>query len=132
MQVSKSKLRQRLWRTYQALGRSLRAMTAEQAMTPGSFYLLRRHCGKPNCRCARGQLHPVWVLSRSEAGRRTLYSIAPAERARVRQLARTWQRTHRARARFCKQTAALLALADKLAQAQTVRWPEPAAQTRSR
>ena len=130
MQVSK--LRQRLWRRYQALGRSLRAMSAEQPMTPGSFYVLRRRCGKPACRCARGQLHPVWVLSRSEAGRRKLYSIGPAQRARVRQLARAWRRAHRARAQFCQQTAALLALADELAQTQTVCWPAPAAQSRSR
>lgn len=132
MQVSQSKLRQRLWRTYQALGRSLRTMTPEQAMTPGSFYVLRRRCGKPSCRCAQGQLHPVWVLSRSEAGRRKLYTIGPTERARVRQLARAWQRTHRARAQFGKQAAALLALADELAQARTVRWPEAAAQSHSR
>ncbi len=132
MQVSKSKLRQRLWRTYHALGRSLRTMSAEQAMTPGSFYVLRRRCGKPTCRCARGQLHPVWVLSRREAGRRKLYSVAPTERARVRQLARTWRRAHRARTQFGKQSAALLALADELAQTQPVRWPEPAAQSHSR
>ena len=126
MQVSTSKLRQRLWRTYRALGASLRAMTPEQAMTPGSFYVLRRRCGKLTCRCARGQLHPVWVLSRSEAGRRKLYTVSATERARVRQLARTWRRTHHARAQFSKQAAVLLALANELAKAQTVRWPAPA------
>ena len=31
---------------------------------------------------------------------------------------------HRARAQFGKQTAALLALADQLAQTQTVDWPK--------
>jgi len=132
MQASKSQLRQRLWRTYQALGRSLRTMSSEQTMTPGSFYVLRRRCGKPTCRCARGQLHPVWVLSRREAGQRKLYSVAPTKRAHVRQLARTWRRVHRARAQFGKQSAALLALADELAQAQTVRWPELAARSCSR
>ena len=39
-----------------------------QPMVPGSLYLLRRKCGKPNCRCATGELHTRWVLTRSEQG----------------------------------------------------------------
>jgi cell division septum initiation protein DivIVA len=98
-------------------------MTPDQPMTPGSFYLMRRKCGKAACHCARGHLHPAWVLTRSEAGRHKLYSVPADQRARVRQLAAAWRRYQRARARFGKQTAALLALADQLAQAQTVAWP---------
>jgi hypothetical protein len=98
-------------------------MIPDQPMTPGSFYLMRRKCGKATCRCARGQLHPIWVLTRSEAGRHKLYSVPTDQRAQVRQLALAWRRYQRARARFGKQTAALLALADQLAQTQTVDWP---------
>ena len=79
-------LRQRLWRQYRALGRRLRAMTSQGPLTPGSFYLLRRKCGKASCRCTRGQLHAVWVLTRSEAGQHKLYTVPPDQRAQVRQL----------------------------------------------
>jgi hypothetical protein len=123
MSQKSARLRQRLWRHYRALGRSLRAMTADQSMVPGSFYLMRRKCGKAGCRCARGELHPVWVLTRSEAGRHKLYSVPAPERARLRRLTAAWRRSQRARARFVQESAALLALADELAQHQIVRWP---------
>ena len=124
MKAKTSRLRQQIWCAYQALGRTLRAPIPDQPMTPGSFYLMRRKCGKAACRCARGQLHPTWVLTRSEAGRPKLYSVPADQRAQVRQRALTWRRYQRARAQFGKQTATLLALADQLAQTQTVGWPK--------
>ena len=104
MSLKTSRLRQQLWRDYRALGRLLRTLSAPELLTPGSFYLMRRKCGKPNCRCARGQLHPAWVLTRSEAGRHKLYSVPVSERARLRQLAAAYRRWQRARASFVKQT----------------------------
>ena len=85
-------LRQRLGRQYRALGRLLRAMTSQGPLTAGWFYLLRRKCGKSCCRCARGQVHWVWVLTRSESGKPKLYAVPPEQRARVRQWARAWRR----------------------------------------
>ena len=127
MKPKPSALRQKLWRDYRALGRLLGTMTSQGPLTPGSFYLMRRKCGKASCRCAQGQLHPAWVLTRSEAGRHKLYSVPVDQRAQLRQWAAAWRRYQRARARFGKQTAALLALADQLAQTQTVPWPKPKA-----
>jgi len=123
MSAELSALRQRLWRQYRAVGRLLRTMTSQGPLTPGSFYLLRRKCGKPACRCARGQLHAVWVLTRSEAGRHKLYTVPADQRARVRQLATAWRRYQRARAQLLKQTTALLAWADQIAERQRVAWP---------
>jgi len=116
-------LRQRLWRQYGLLSRLLRTMTSQGPLTPGSFYLLRRKCGHPSCRCARGQLHAVWVLTRSESGQHKLYTVPPDQRARVRQLAAAWRRYQRARARLLRQMTALVAAADQLAQRQRVKWP---------
>jgi len=118
-------LRQKLWRDFRAWGRLLRAMTSQGPLTPGSFYLMRRKCGKASCRCARGQLHPAWVLTRTESGRHKLYAVPADQRARVRQLAAAWRRYQRARARLVKQAALLLKLADQLAQSQRVDWPAP-------
>jgi hypothetical protein len=120
-----SALRQRLWRLHAALGRLLRTMTSQGPLTPGSFYLLRRKCGKPACRCARGQLHAVWVLTRSEKGKHKLYPVPAAQRAEVRQRAAAWRRYQRARARFVQQLSTLLALADQIAQSQRIDWPPP-------
>jgi len=120
-----SALRQRLWRLHAALGRLLRTMTSQGPLTPGSFSLLRHKCGKPSCRCARGQLHAVWVLTRSENGKHKLYTVPPAQRAEVRQRAGAWRRYQRSRARWVQQLSTLLALADQIAQSQRIDWPEP-------
>lgn len=123
MPAELSALRQRLWRQYRALAALLRTMTSQGQITPGSFYLLRRQCGKPSCRCARGHLHATWVLTRSEAGLHKLYSVPPQQRGLVRQRAANWRRYQRARARLLQQIAALVALADQIAEAQQVDWP---------
>src|SRR5512137_1549502 len=125
MPENTSALRQRLWRLHASLGRLLRTMTSRGPLTPGSFYLLRRKCGKPSCRCARGQLHAVWVLTRSENGKHKLYTVSPAQRAEVRRRAAAWRRYQRARARFVQQLSTLLALADQIAQSQRIDWPPP-------
>jgi hypothetical protein len=93
-------------------------------MVQGSFYLLRRKCGKPNCRCAQGQLHASWVLSRSEAGKDRLYSVPQSERLRVRLWAAEYRRYQRARALFVKRQAEVLALADQIAEKRLVSWPQ--------
>lgn len=125
MNVAASALRRQLWRQFRASGRLLRLMTAQAELLPGSFYLLRRKCGKPSCRCAQGQLHATWVLTRSEAGKHRLYPVPPADRARVRQLAAAWKRAQKARAKLFKLNAQLLALADEIVQKQQVDWPPP-------
>ena len=116
-------LRQQLWRHYRSLEALLRAMTSQGPLTPGSFYLLKRKCGKPSCRCARGQLHTVWVLTRSESGKHKLYTVPPEQRAEVRKRAAAWRRYQRARARLLQQVSALVALADQIAEIQKVDWP---------
>ena len=125
MPAELSALRQRLWRQYGALTRLLRTMTSQGPLIPGSFYLLKRKCGKASCRCARGQLHATWVLTRSESGQHKLYRVPPDQRARVRQLAAAWRRYQRARARLLHQITALLALADQIAESQRIDWPPP-------
>jgi hypothetical protein len=118
-----SRRRQQLWLAYAALGRTLRILQRPQPMVPGSLYLLRRKCGKPNCRCARGELHAAWVLTRSESGRSRLYSVARDQRGRLRPLTQEYRRWQLARARLVKESAALLVLIDQLAEGRLQPWP---------
>lgn len=123
MSAQVSLLRQKLWRAYRALAHTLRILQRDAPMVQGSLYLLRRKCGKPNCRCAHGQLHAAWVLTRSEAGRSRLYAVRPDQRGRLRPLAGEYRRWQLARARLVKQTAALWALIDQLAEGRLQSWP---------
>ena len=123
MNADLPKLRQELWRAYAAQATTLRRLQRTQPMVRGSFYLLRRKCGKPNCRCARGQLHPVYVLTRSEAGKDRLYPVPKAQRAEVRKWAAEYRRYQRARAVLVKRHLRLLALVDQIAEQRLFTWP---------
>lgn len=125
MSDSVSRLRQELWRLYRALARTLRALQRDAPMVQGSLYLLRRKCGNPSCRCARGELHPAWVLTRSEAGKHRLYTVPADQRGRLRPLTREYRRWQRTRALLVKQFARLLALIDQLADHRLQCWPPP-------
>ena len=120
-----SRRRQQLWLAYAALGRTLRTLQRQQPLVPGSLYLLRRKCGKPNCRCAQGQLHASWVLTRSESGQSRLYSVPQDQRGGLRPLTQEYRRWQLARARLVKQSAAILALIDAWAEGRLQPWPPP-------
>jgi len=118
------KLRQQLWRAYASLANTLRHLQRSEPMVQGSFYLLRRKCGKPNCRCATGALHASYVLTRSEAGKDRLYPVPKDQRAQVRQWAAEYRRYQRARALLAKRHLQLLSLVDQMAQQRLLTWPQ--------
>ena len=93
-------------------------------MVQGSFYLLRRKCGKPNCRCATGQRHATYVLTRSEQGKDRLYTVPKEQRAQVRKWAAQYRRYQRARAVLARRHAQLLALVDQMAEQRLLVWPQ--------
>lgn len=125
MSADFSKLRQQLWRAYAAVAQTLRRLQRSEPMVQGSFYLLRRRCGKPNCRCTRGQLHCTHVLTRSEAGKDRLYGVPSEQRAQVRAWAAEYRRYQRARAVLVKRHLHLLALVDQMAEQRLLTWPQP-------
>ena len=116
-------LRQQLWRAYAALAHTLRRLQRSDPMVQGSFYLLRRKCGKPNCRCATGQLHAAYVLTRSEQGKDRLYMVPKEQRAQVRKWAAEYRRYQRARAVLARWHVGLLALVDQMAEQRLLVWP---------
>lgn len=118
-----SKLRQQISRSFSALGRLLSEFTRSGLMVPGCLYRLRRKCGKPTCRCAQGQLHETWALTRSEQGKPRLYSVPVEERSALRDRTLEYRRYQRARAKWVKQSTALLAQIDQLAEKRIVSWP---------
>lgn len=117
-------LRQQLWRAYAALAHTLRRLQRSNPMVQGSFYLLRRKCGKPNCRCATGELHATYVLTRSEQGKDRLYTVPKEQRAHVRKWAAEYRRYQRARAVLARRQARLLALVDLMAEQRLLVWPQ--------
>ena len=117
-------LQPQLWRAHLAAGRTVRLLQRLQPMTQGSFFLQKRRCGKPGCRCARGELHQAWVITRRQDGTARTFMVPTELRARLRQLTWEYRRYQRARALLAKRHAQILALADRLAEGRMVRWPQ--------
>ena len=42
---------------------NLRSLQIPEDGLPGSLSLCHRRCGKPTCHCAKGEGHPVWMLT---------------------------------------------------------------------
>lgn len=68
-------------RELQIRGRLARRLSAFREMLPGSFIERRRKCGKPSCRCAKGEeLHLQFQLSVLWKGKAYAFHV-PAEMA---------------------------------------------------
>ena len=119
-----SKLRQQLWRAYASLRPTLQRLQRSEPMVQGSFYHQQRRCGKANCRCAQGQLHSAWVITRSQAGQSHTYMVPVEERARLRQLTEEYRRYQRSRAVLIKRHLKLLEWVDQMAEKRLMNWPE--------
>ncbi len=50
----------------------------------GSLIMLRRKCGKPNCRCAKGAPHETPALSYSVQGTTRILTLRPQDLREVR------------------------------------------------
>ena len=62
------------------------------AMIAGSLYQMKRKCGKPGCKCARGEPHASWYLSRAEQQRTKLTYIGKLVPDRLAKPIRRYQR----------------------------------------
>ena len=62
---------------------------------PGSLHAEWKTCGRPTCRCARGELHgPYWSHRWREGGRQRRRYVRPAELEQVRAGLAEWRRLH--------------------------------------
>jgi len=98
-------------------------LQAKSPVLAASLVTIRRACGNPNCRCARGQLHAAWVITRKSGKKGWTYMVPVEERGRLRQLTQEYRQYVRGRAVLSKRHAQILALVDQLAEQRTEVWP---------
>ena len=118
MNKSPSSLRAQLVQVQQQLPGLLEECFGREPLLPGSLYTLRRKCGKPNCRCTRGELHESTVLSYRGEGRPRNISPPPEQIDALRKMTEDYRRTRQARAELVRWHQRLLALVDELAAAR--------------
>ncbi len=87
-----SKLRQKIRQLDNRRRELLERVLRPGAMVVGSLYQMRRKCGKPGCKCARGQLHASWYLSRAQQGHTKLIYIGKIVPDRLGTRVRRYQR----------------------------------------
>ena len=80
----------------------------------GSVYELKTKCGKPGCKCAKGQLHPRMVLSASEKGKTKLRAIPRGFLVEVKTKVRCYQELRSARARLVEVHKKILKVMDEM------------------
>jgi len=62
---------------------------------PGSLQPELKRCGKPTCRCTRGELHgPYWYRRWREGGRQRRAYVKEADLERVGAALEKWRRLH--------------------------------------
>ncbi len=65
---------------------------SKKRLLRGSLITLRRKCGKPNCRCADGELHETPALSYSVKGTTRMIALRPGDVPEVKKALARYQR----------------------------------------
>ena len=113
-----SSLRSQLLNAQHLLTQLLAKCLGREPLLPGSLYTLRRKCGKPNCRCNRGELHESTVLSYRGQGRPRNISPPPGQLDSLRTMTLGYRRCRQARAQLVRWQRQLLKLVDALEAAR--------------
>ncbi len=109
-----SRLRQTLRQVAGEVSQLVKPVLADGAVIKGSVYEIQRRCGKPGCKCLRGELHKSMVLSTSEHGRTKLRTIPRGRVTDVRQKVAAYRQIRRARARLVKIHQKMLEIIDQI------------------
>ena len=110
---------------FSQLRQSLRSLTNEirQVSEPffsdkpvikGSVYELKTKCGKPGCKCAKGQLHHRMVVSASEKGKTKLRAIPHGVLVEVQTKVRRYQDLRGARTKVVEVNKKILQVLDEM------------------
>jgi hypothetical protein len=109
-----SQLRHSLVRLAGEISQIVEPFFSDKPVIKGSIYELKTKCGKPGCRCAKGQLHHRMVLSASEKGRTRLRVIPSGFLVEVQGKVRRYQQLRRARVRLIEVHKKILQLIDEM------------------
>lgn len=119
-----SRRRQEAFALLRAAGALLRELARPGPLIAGCFYEMYKKCGRPGCRCARGELHgPFPVLAVARGGRRTTRSVPRAQAGQVRARAAAYRAFQAKRRRLRRALARLAALVREIGEAAVEPYP---------
>ena len=109
-----SQLRQSLAALANEIRQIVEPFFSDKPVIKGSVYELKTKCGKPGCKCAKGELHPRMVLSASEKGKTKLRAIPRGFLVEVKTKVRCYQELRGARARLVEMHKKMLKVMDEM------------------
>ncbi|MFQ5835395.1 MAG: DUF6788 family protein [bacterium] len=109
-----SRLRQSLNHLSYEIKELLKPFFSSKPVIKGSVYELKRKCGKPGCKCTKGQLHHTMVLSSSEKSRTRLRVIPQGFLLEVKTKVQRYQRLRRSRKRLGEVHKKMLCVMDEM------------------
>ena len=109
-----SQLRQSLAGLSEQIRQIVEPFLSDRPVIKGSVYELKTKCGKPGCKCAKGQLHSPMVLSASEKGKTRLRAIPHGFLVEVHTKVRRYQELRRIRARLVEEHKKILKVMDEM------------------
>ena len=120
-----SRLRQTLLQLAGEIEGLVKPLFSDRPVMKGTVYELRRKCGKPGCKCARGELHTRMVLSASEGGKTRLQVIPHGSLGEVQEKVRRYQEFRRVRARLGAIYRKMLTVIDEMEAMRREVLPSP-------
>jgi hypothetical protein len=109
-----SRLRQTLLHLASEIMGLIEPFFSDRPVIKGTVYELKRRCGKPGCKCARGELHARMVVSASEGGKTRLQVIPHGFLVEVQAKVRRYQELRRVRARLGEIHRKMLKVMDQM------------------
>ena len=109
-----SRLRQSLRRLANEIRQVGEPFYSDKPVIKGSVYELKTKCGKPGCKCAKGQLHHRMVISASEKGKTKLRAIPHGFLVEVQTKVRRYQELRGARAKVVEVNKKMLQVLDEM------------------
>ena len=109
-----SQLRQSLGRLANEIRQVINPFFSDKPLIKGSVYELKTKCGKPGCKCAKGELHHRMVVSASEKGKTKLRAIPHGFLVGVQTKVRCYQQLRRARVRLIEVHKKMLQVMDEM------------------
>ena len=115
---SPSQLRKRLRLLAEEIPALVRVAEQRSPLWRGLVLDAKRKCGKPNCRCARGELHVSTILADRSGKKQRSLALAGKQLVLFTKLTEEYRRVRGVRARFVKITKEMLAIFDALEEAR--------------
>jgi len=119
--AASSRLRQEVVQLHDQMREAIEVFLRRQPLVRGTLYQRRRRCGRPGCRCARGQLHVSEAFCQAtERGSRHV-ALATLDLDQVRRGVTDYREVRQARARLQRCWCALQERLQALASLRLVR-----------